>query len=837
MAQVKKLKPRRRPAEAEAPPPMFHWWATWPFAWSLLILVGYFTYSNSNDGRLFFDDLSSIIGNPYNQVLANPDIRRNLHGLGDALENPKDSFEARRERGTLGYLDIFWSPLDNPLAGRPIVQFSFTLNHWFAVVMHPSQLQDFYGVMDLHHKYYHWVNLAIHIAVAMVLWSLARRVLQSPAFGERFEVTAPYWAAAVALIWLVHPLNTETVVYVTQRTELILAFFFLSTFYFAARSATAATDGARVSWNGAAVLACALGMASKENMIAAPLLLPLFDRAFFYPTWADAFRRRWPLYVGIFATYSILLFLMLQNPRGESVGFHHQRMLWYEYLITQCWCLWRYMWLSVLPLASKLCVDYGRRVVFDFTLTAPGALLVGAILAATVWGFVKKPWVAFLGCWYFFILAPTSSFVPIVTEVGAERRMYLPLMVVIAALCIGVVEGVKYLVRLVTLEERLPAWTSVAAGVGVVGVTLLFGSISFARNKDYLNDLRLYGHIVEVFPENDRGSNNFAKICVDHNDHEKALNLLNTAVYIDPEYSDAFTNRGIVYHHRQRYDVAIQNATEALRWNPKNISAWNNRGNAFMEIKEFERAVSDFTEVIRLSPFDSNGYFGRANVYFTMEAHAEALADCDEALKRNPNDFKVYNTKGNVLKKMGRPLDALSTFEAAIEMIRKEALSVKHPWWDAVERAMEFDLSKHVYAMSYPHQKTLAAIFGNRADAYRMLWESKTMPNAEQHMLNDLTRAIVFDPQNVEYFRVRGIINFQLQRFAEAKSDLSVALNNSRNFNPQVMAEMLRLRAKAAQQMRDFDTAWADVRRLQEMGRPPSDNELMELRTISGRPN
>ena len=96
-------------------------------------------------------------------------------------------------------------------------------------------------------------------------------------------------------------------------------------------------------------------------MVAVPPLLILFDRAFFYPTWSETFAKRGRFYEWIFATYFILVALMIYGPRAESVGFHHERMPWYEYLITQCWCLWRYMWLSLIPVGSELCVDYGRR--------------------------------------------------------------------------------------------------------------------------------------------------------------------------------------------------------------------------------------------------------------------------------------------------------------------------------------------------------------------------------------------------------------------------------------------------------------------------------------------
>gem|GEM_PF-2785142 len=875
---TKKLKPRRPPPlplpENEQRSSIFPWWTTWPIAYLLLGTFGYLAYSNTLNGRLFFDDLSSIVGNPYIQTMADPRIREQIGwDPGDAFIHPKDSFEERKERGTLGWVDFFWSPIDNPFAGRPIVQFSFTLNHWWAVHAEPAQLQDFYGVTDLHYWYYHVVNLVFHIAVGFILWSLLRRVFRGPNFGGRFQESAPYWAFAITLLWLLHPINTETVVYVTQRTELVLAFFFLLTFYLAAGAATAATPTSRNAWQAGAVISCAFGMASKESMFAMPLLLVLFDRAFFYSSWRELIAHRIRFYEWIFATYFILIVLMLQAPRGESVGFHHERMPWYEYLITQCWCLWRYMWLSLIPVGSELCVDYGRRPVMDFQYVLPGALMIVAIVGGTIYAFFKKPWLAFLGCWYLFILAPTSSFVPIVTEVGAERRMYLPLVAVLAVALAGIVGGAWFWFRRVLHMSRVPDAALIAGGGLLMAVALIFGAVSYTRNIDYLSDRDLYGHIVRVFPDNDRGNNNFAKINVDMGERGRALELLNEAVRIDPEYSDAYTNRGIIFHNSKRFDVAIQNATEAIHWNPLNISAWNNRGNAFMEIKLWDRSIADFTEVIRVNKYGSDGYFGRANVYFSRgnemdeedyvrkgiavpfgprrstESFQLALADCDSALERNPHDYKCFNTKGNVLKKLGKPLEAIEVFDLAIDTIRKESLSVRytvideqkrrHPVWDAVEKALNFadqtttfNNEIHRIALAHPHRATIAAIMGNRADAWRMLMLDPRNPDlsVRPKMLADLTRAIVFDPNNPEYFRVRGYYNLEFERWEQAISDLSRAAMLRPNYSDAVRGRLIGL-----MRLFRFPEAWQDAKRLRDMGTPLDGPSLDELKRKSGQ--
>jgi tetratricopeptide (TPR) repeat protein len=300
------------------------------------------------------------------------------------------------------------------------------------------------------------------------------------------------------------------------------------------------------------------------------------------------------------------------------------------------------------------------------------------------------------------------------------------------------------------------------------------------------------------------------------------------------------------------------------------VSAWNNRGNAFMELKLWDRAIADFSEVIRVNRFSSDGYFGRANVYFSMgnemdeqdfvrkgmqipvgprrstDAFLKALADCDSALQRNPHDYKCFNTKGNVLKKLNKPHDAIDVFSLAVDTIRKESMSVRytvvdehgtrHPVWDAVEAVMEsgdtslLNQHDHRIAMAHPHRATLAAIFGNRADAWRMLMQDaqKPDPEAPSKMLQDLTRAILFDPTNPDYFRVRGYYNLEFRRWEQALSDLTRAAQLRQNY-----VDAIRGRVLAFIELRRYTEAWQDAKALRSIGAPLDAGTLDRLMSAS----
>ena len=135
-------------------------------------------------------------------------------------------------------------------------------------------------------------------------------------FRCRTAPAAPL-AAATALLWLVHPLQTECIGYISQRSESIMGLFYLLTLYCAIRASQSARAG---RWGLAAIIACALGMASKEVMVTAPVMVLIYDWAFRSERFSAVWRKRWPLYVGLAGTWVILAALMATGPRSRSVG-------------------------------------------------------------------------------------------------------------------------------------------------------------------------------------------------------------------------------------------------------------------------------------------------------------------------------------------------------------------------------------------------------------------------------------------------------------------------------------------------------------------------------------
>jgi hypothetical protein len=231
----------------------------------LIIVAGLGGYSNSFSGVFVYDDLFSI--------LDNPTIRR-LRPMGTVLSPPCHG---------------------ETVSGRPVLNVSLAIN---------------FALGGTRTWGYHATNLAIHILNGLLLLGILRRTFRLPALNAQFGSAAEGLALAIALLWIVHPLQTEAVTYLVQRAESLASLFYLLTIYGVVRGSQ---SGRGVFWYGVAVIACFLGVATKEIVVTAPLVVLLYDRTFLEGSFAQSLRRRWGVYVGLAASWVLLASLVIST--------------------------------------------------------------------------------------------------------------------------------------------------------------------------------------------------------------------------------------------------------------------------------------------------------------------------------------------------------------------------------------------------------------------------------------------------------------------------------------------------------------------------------------------
>ena len=582
----------------------------------MIVLAGACAYWNSLSGPFIFDDQLSVV--------ANPQIRR------------------------LYASSVLFPERELPVAGRPVVNVSFAIN---------------YALGGLDVRGYHAWNVATHLLCALLLFGIIRRTLELPGLHPRCGRRSMEVAFAASIIWVVHPLNSEAVDYLTQRTESMMGLFYFLTLYSTIRAHTSASAA---GWSWLSVLSCAAGMACKESMATAPVMILLYDRVFVFDSLRQALQRRWRLYVGLGATWLLLGALLSSGPRVHSAGFSSPVRPW-TYLLNQTVMILRYLRLAIWP--RDLVLNYGPTQPLTVGDVAPNAVLVVALLLVTLAALVLRPKLGFLGAWFFVTLAPASSIVPIATEVGAERRMYLPLagLVVLAVvLCILAWEriGSGVAARTGVDPERLASAGGVLA-LGVVVTALAAGTVG--RNREYSSGVSIARTVLERRPSSIAHHMVGTELILAGR-REEAIPHLREATLGD---SRAYYSLGVELFNEGKLEEAIEQLQQFVSREPlllEVVSARTTMGRAFATQQKWPQAVEQFRLVLTMVPSNLEAQARLGDALFGQKSFDEAVVHYQTYLRRRPGDFGVQTELGIANAAGGHPAEAVSAFRRAVDI-------------------------------------------------------------------------------------------------------------------------------------------------------------------------
>ncbi|HEV8073334.1 MAG TPA: tetratricopeptide repeat protein [Opitutaceae bacterium] len=592
----------------------------------IIVLAALAAYHNSFSGPFIFNDQFAITNNP------------SIRHFWSALSPPPDS----------------------TVNGRPLLNFTFALN---------------YALGGLNAWGYHAFNLLVHALAGLTLFGLVRRTLasrlatrgsqisdfkskiaESPATAQseilnlRFEMPeATLLALAVAVIWVVHPLQTEAVTYISQRAESLVGLFYLLTLYCFVRSAD---SPATVCWQTFSILACILGVMSKEIIVTAPVMVFLYDRTFVAGSFREAWSRRWRYYLGLASMWLLLLARLRLGLREQGIGFD-RGVTWWSYALTSCRSVVLYLKLALWP--HPLVFDYGTDVVRNAATVLPELLALIVLVAGVAIALRQCPIIGFVGAWFFVILAPTSSVVPVTLQPMAEHRMYLSLAAMIGLVVTG----------LYALFGRRSLILCAAAAVGL-------GWLDLRRNEDYRSALAMGNDTIAKCPDNARAHYNLGVILTGLGRSQEAITEYKAALRINPHYAEAHVNLGnTLLQAPGHLPEAITEYEAALRINPNYAEAHANLGNALSNIpSRLPDEIAEYEAALRINPDDTAVHFNLAVALATIPGRLpEAISHYEAALRINPHYAEAHNNLGIALAQTpGRWPEAIAHFEAALRI-------------------------------------------------------------------------------------------------------------------------------------------------------------------------
>lgn len=580
-----------------------------------LIGAGLCAYHNSFAGAFVFDDLRAIVYNPH--------IRR------------------------------LWPPWNFIAQARvrPIWQLSFGANYAFGGL-------NVWG--------YHAVNLAIHIFAGLVLFGIVRRTLEGEQLRARYGRAAYGLATAVAAIWMVHPLQTESVTYVCQRAESLMGLLFLLTLYCGMRGYQSPH---RWAWYGAGIIASALGMATKEVMVVAPIVMLLYDRVFLAKSFKEILRQRRGLYIGLAVTWAVLgvelARLGFEGVVGNDVDA--ERVIPWEYMRSQAGVIVYYLQLSIWP--HPLALDYRWPVARTTVSVLPWAAMVLALLAGTVLAFRRRPWLGFLGAWFFLILSPTSSILPI-SDLAFEHRMYLPLAAVAMVVVIVGYEAIGAVSNRLTTPNHLRWWLGGSLAVAVV---VLLGWTTVRRNDDYRSALLIWSDTVAKRPENPRAHTNLGYVLAGQGLLGDAMAHYAEALRLNPNFASAHYNMGNALIGLGRLEDAMAHYAEAVRLKPRFVEAHNNLGRALASRGELDEAIAHYTEALRLNPEFALAHHNLGNALVSRGKPEDAMPHYAEALRLNPKLVEERYNLETALATQGKLEEAIAQYSVVLRVNPNDA--------------------------------------------------------------------------------------------------------------------------------------------------------------------
>jgi len=616
----------------------------------IIIAVLSAAYANSFRGVFAFDDFSNIVDNRF---LANPDFSP------AALKNA-----ATREGAS----------------HRWIPNLSFALNY----ALHGRDVAG-----------YHLVNLAVHITAALSLYFLFVATLNSPALRGRVP-HAREIAFLAALLWAVHPVQTNGVTYIVQRMTSMCALFYISSLllYVRARRAGTASPSSVLSYC-LSLLLGGLALLSKENAASLPFMILAYEFFFLREgnTAPDLSKIvAWSTGALLVVAGVSVAYLGQDLLSAIAGGYEARDFTMEERLLTQPRVIFLYLGLLALPLPARLNLNHDVAISHGL-LSPPHALpaVIGvAVLAVSIPCLFRANRLLSFGLlWFLATLVVESTVIPL--EMAYEHRLYLPSTMLFLALTAlgyqagrspGALHAVRILLVLLIVVSAVWTWQ---------------------RNQVWSSRITLWRDVVAKSPALTRGHVNLGAALMDVNLTE-AEQSLQRALTLDPDHSYGLTMLGLLYIRQNRpneaaavlhralaskkeqrtamvcdylgiayrktgnYAAAIRYGHMALQADPNYLDALINLGVVYERTGGYDRAESFFREA------RARGADG-VDLYNNWGITAHSIGETDraidlfrEALRRNPDHIEAHYNLGVALGEKGMVEEAQAEMKKALHL-------------------------------------------------------------------------------------------------------------------------------------------------------------------------
>lgn len=483
---------------------------------------------------------------------------------------------------------------------------------------------------------YHFDNVLLHVLNSILVYVIALRL-----------GLAGRAAFVAGLLFGIHPMRVESVAWVTERKDLLYAFFYLMAMLQYLSFLKSRKWQALAGW----LMFGVLSLLAKPMALSLPLVLFLLD-------WFD--RRKFSLKIVLEKVPLVIIFvpiiwmtymLHVRNPIQD----------WMEALLIWVWTFSFYIWKFIFPAVLVPVYNAPEPVGIHNPIYVCSAIFFAAV-CLSVFRFKDKRWWVFSWAFYFlsifFILRlDLNKDINIV----ADRFMYLPSL----GFCLLIGLAVDFLFRKTAASAT---YFNIFAKVVVISVAVLLCLKSMDQTKIWNNTLSLWTHVIRYNPTeflayNDRAVGYISKKMYDH-----ALADYGEILKFDPGNVDAHYNRGLLLQRLGKYRPAIEDFNRVIVQYPYYEKAYNNRGSAFESLGDDAMALADYSKTIEVSPVFTGGYLSRGNLFNKKGLFEQAMRDYQKVIDLDPANAMAFNNRGTVYAKLEQNDHAFEDFKRAIQL-------------------------------------------------------------------------------------------------------------------------------------------------------------------------
>jgi len=567
----------------------------------LLAAVGLLVYSNTFNASFQFDDSATIVEN-----------------------------EAIRDVGDWGRIFLAHGT-------RSLTAWTFALNYHFGKL-------DVFG--------YHLVNILIHIFNAFLIYVLIILTYQTPAMRK---VASKEYLTLIAccapFLFLAHPLQTQTVTYITQRASSLAVLFYLSSLICFIKG----RQKANFILLGMSLILCICAMFTKELSFTLPFMLFIYDIYFFSED--RNLKGKLLRHIPYFATLMIIPFVLFSESRQALIGIHWQldpTRFDIKNIFTELNVLVSYIRLMIAPVHQNLDYDYPvAQSLFDGTTFVSLILIVGLLFSACKL-FKNYRLFSFLIVWYFLTnVVEFAACAWVGKDYIFEHYTYLPMLSFAWLIPILVITLTK---------NRLASY--VVCGVMIT----IFCIATFQRNKVWQTPLTLWSDVVKKSPNKARGYNNLGKAYDEINEDTRAMSYYEKSIQLNPKEASAYINLGSLYGERGDFPKAIEITDRGLFLDQSITKGYRNLGRFYEQIKDFSKSEMFYKEVIRRQPSDVVARVQLATVLLQLNKMTESIEVSEEILKLDSSVAQSYNNLGVAYGRLGQDEKAAKYFHQSLKL-------------------------------------------------------------------------------------------------------------------------------------------------------------------------